>query len=38
MIATRQKLTYSVYLVAVVLATAGWMWALLEGAEWLFGA
>jgi hypothetical protein len=33
----REKLAQPVYLVAIAAATAGWMWMLFQGLEWVLG-
>jgi hypothetical protein len=38
MSAPRQKLARSVYLAALAIAMAGWMWAMFEGVQWVLGA
>jgi len=34
----RQRLARPVYLAAIAVATAGWMWVLFEGFRWVLGA
>jgi hypothetical protein len=38
MIALRQGLARSAYLVAIATAMAGWIWMLFAGIEWMLGA
>jgi len=38
MSAGRQKLERSLYLAAIAITMAGWMWALFEGLEWALGS
>jgi hypothetical protein len=33
----RPRLAQSLYLAAIVVATAGWLWALAEGVSWIIG-